>query len=61
MPAGLRADNYYKKGPQTSVTLNSVVDPRSDFIEMKTCEKKIEAVCDGGASVSCLSPLIYDQ
>ena len=28
---------------------------------MKICEKKIEAVCDCGASVSCLSPLIYDQ
>ena len=49
------------KGPQTSVTLNSVVDPRSVFIEMKICEKKIEAVCDCGASVSCLSPLIYDE
>ena len=58
---GLRADNNYKKGPQTSVTLNSVVDPRSVFIQMKICEKKIEAVCDCGASVSCLSPLIYDQ
>ena len=28
---------------------------------MKTCEKKIEAVCDCGASVTCLSPLIYDK
>ena len=28
---------------------------------MKICEKKIEAVCDCGASVSCLSPLIYDE
>ena len=28
---------------------------------MKNCEKKIEAVCDCGASVSCLSPLIYDE
>ena len=28
---------------------------------MKFCEKKIEAVCDCGASVSCLSPLIYHQ
>ena len=60
-PAGLRADNNYEKGPQTIVTPNSVVDPRSVFIEMKICEKKIEAVCDCGASVSCLSPLIYDQ
>ena len=28
---------------------------------MKNCEKKIEAVCDCGASVSCNSPLIYDE
>ena len=28
---------------------------------MKVCEKKIEAVCDCGASVSCLSPSIYDE
>ena len=60
-PAGLRADNNYKKGPPTSITLISVVDPRSVFIEMKLYEKKIEAVCDCGASVSCLSPLIYDE
>ena len=28
---------------------------------MKICEKKIQALCDCGASVSCLSPLIYDE
>ena len=28
---------------------------------MKICEKKSEAVCDCGAGVSCLSPLIYDE
>ena len=28
---------------------------------MEICEKKFEAVCDCGASVSCLIPLIYDQ
>ena len=28
---------------------------------MKICAKKIEAVCDCGASVSCLSPSIYDE
>ena len=38
-----------------------MVDPRRVFIEMKLYEKKIEAVCDCGASVSCLSPLIYDE
>ena len=60
-PAGHRADNNYKKGPQTSITLNSVVDPRSVFIDMKICEKKIEAICDCGASVSCLSLSIYNE
>ena len=59
-PAGLRVDNNYKKGPQTNITLNSVPDPRTVFIEMKKCEKKIEALCDCGASISCLSPSIYD-
>ena len=28
---------------------------------MKLYEKKIEAVCDCGASASCHSPLIYDE
>ena len=58
---GLRADDNYKKGPQTSITPYSVVDPRSVFFEMKNCEKRIEAICDCGASVSCLSPSIYDE
>ena len=60
-PAGLRADNNDKKGPKSSITLGSIVDPRSAFIDMKNFGNKIEAVCDCGASVSCLSPLIYDQ
>ena len=37
------------------------MDSRSVFIDMKSCEKKIEAVCDCGASVSCLSPSNSDQ
>ena len=60
-PAGLRPDNNDKKGPLSSITLNSLVDPRSVFIQMNLCEKNIEAVCDCGANVSCFSPLIYDQ
>ena len=28
---------------------------------MELCEKKVEAICDCGASVSCLSHLIYDE
>ena len=58
---GLRADNNYKEGPQTNITLNSKVDPRSVFFEMKLYEKKFEAVCDCGASVSCLSPSIDNE
>ena len=53
--------SIYKEGPQTGITLNSVVDPRSVFIEMKICDEKIETVCYCGTSVSCLSPLIYDE
>ena len=30
-------------------------------MEMKYCEKKTKAVCDSGASVSCLSASIYDE
>ena len=58
---GLRADNNYKKGTQTGKTLNSVLDHRGAFFEMKSCEKKIKAVCDCSASVSCLSLLIYNE
>ena len=61
MPAALQADKNYKKGAQTSINFISVVDPRSVFLEMKICEKKIKAVCDCGAKTSCLSSLIYDE
>ena len=60
-PAGLRADNNYKKGHQTNITLNSLVDPRSVCIEMKICEKKIADVCERGSTVLCLSALTYDE
>ena len=41
--------------------MNSVVDPRSVYIAMTICNKLIEAVCDCGASVSCLSPEIFEE
>ena len=46
-------------GPQQTIILNSVVDPRSVFVAIQVCDKLIEAVCDCGASVSCLSPAIF--
>ena len=57
---GLRAGNNYKRGPQTSITRSSVVDSCSVSIDLKKKVKKIDTVCDCGASVSCLSPHIYD-
>ena len=60
-PEGRRADNNQKKDPNNDVTLNSVVDPRSVFVEMQVCGKVVEAVCDCGASVSCLSPDVFEN
>ena len=48
-------------GPQQTIILNSVVDPRSVFVAIQVCDKLIEAVCDCGASVSCLSPVIFED
>ena len=42
-------------------TLNSVIDHRSVFVQLSICGKIIEAVCDSGASVSCLSSNVFDQ
>ena len=36
--------------------LNSVVDDKSIFVRVTVCEIPLDAVCDTGASVSCLSP-----
>ena len=38
-----------------------MVDPRSVFNACQVCDKLIEALCDCGASVSCLSPVIFAE
>ena len=38
--------------------LNSVVDNKSVFVRVTVCEIPLDAVCDTGASVSCLSPKV---
>ena len=60
MPKGQRADKNTPPGPQIE-TLNSVVDHRSVFIQIPFFDRIIEAICDSGASVSCLSSEIYDS
>ena len=39
--------------------LNSVVDDKSVFVRVAVCEIPLDAVCDTGASVSCLSPKVF--
>ena len=58
---GRRADFKIKRGPQRTFGLNSVVDSRSAFVQLKILDKMVEAVCDYGASVSCLSTKIYNE
>ena len=41
--------------------MNSDVDHRSVFIQIKLFDRIIEAICDSGASVSCLISEIYDS
>ena len=48
-------------GPQQTIILKSVVVPRSVFVAIQLCDKIIEAVCDCGASVSYLSPVIFED
>ena len=38
-----------------------MVDTRSVFVAIQLCGKIIEAVCECGASVSCLSPDIFED
>ena len=47
-------------GPQIQ-TINSVVDHRSVFLKLTVFGKAIVAVCDSGASVSCLSSIVFDD
>ena len=59
-PKGQRTDKDASPGPQIE-TLNPVVDHRSVFIRIKIFDLRIEAICDIGASVSCLSSGIDDS
>ena len=35
--------------------LNSVIDNKSVFVNLEVCSSPVTAVCDTGASVSCIS------
>ena len=47
------------KSLQQTECLNSVVDDKSVFVRVTVCEIPVDAVCDTGASVSCLSPKAF--
>ena len=47
------------KSLQQTECLNSVVDEKSVFVRVTVCEIPLDAVCDTGASVSCLSPKVF--
>ena len=57
---GRSADNEPSSDPQPQL-LNAVVDHRSIFFKIQVFDRIIEAVCDSGASVSCLSSAIFDS
>ena len=59
-PEGQRAGKDTSPGPQIQ-TLNSIVDHGSVFIPIKIFDRITEAICDSGASVSCLSIKVYDS
>ena len=41
--------------------LNSVVDKKSVFVNLEVCKVPVIAVCDTGASMSCISQQLFDQ
>ena len=47
------------KSLQQTECLNSVVDDKSVFVQVTVCEIPLDAVCDTGASVSCVSPKVF--
>ena len=47
------------KNLQQTECLNSVVDDKNVFVRVTICEIPLDAVCDTGASVSCLSPKVF--
>ena len=57
---GRSADNETNSNPQSQL-LNAVVDHRSVFVIIQVSDRIIEAVCDSGASVCCLSSAIFDS
>ena len=56
---GRSPDNETSSDPQPQ--LLNVVDHRSIFFKIQVFDRIIEAVCDSGASVSCLSSAIFDS
>ena len=56
---GQHVDNT-NKGPLTQLH-NSVVDHRSLYVQISILNKQVEAVCDRGASVSCLSEKLFNR
>ena len=58
--------NKYRKLNKTgeiTITqlLSSVVDDRSLYVQTSILNKQVEAVCDSGASVSCLGGKLFNQ
>ena len=47
------------KNLQQAECLTSVVDGKSVFLRVTDCEIPLDAVCDTGAIVSCLSPKVF--
>ena len=47
------------KSLQQTECFISVVDDKSVFVQVTVCETPLDAVCDTGASVSCLSPKVF--
>ena len=56
---GQHVDNT-NKGPLTQL-LNFVVEHRSLYVQISILNKQVEAVCDSGASVSCLCEKLFNQ
>ena len=48
------------KGPLTQL-LNSVVDHRGLYVQISILNKQVEAVCETGATVSCLSEKLFEH
>ena len=62
MPPGISADMITENGSRRqSFISNSVVEVRSLFFAVQVCHKLFEAVFGSGASVYCLSPVIFED